>query len=756
MRLHTLFISIISILLIALNIIFGSAITWFLSLTLLSMFIFYSLRIQFERKLSDNYFIQKLYPDLIRQQKEAEIVSTNFQLNRFARLLMPSIFLTLLFIASLFTVKQVMNPGGKHPYFVNTDYYAISNTGIGFAKTLNLQSLQPSSNDSVPSSFVVQANGTSYTGKTSDWFTPIFVKVSESHARVLNPIFQQEFQQEFLLRDAFNQIKVQLNSSSDDEIEYQISLQSNDASLLGEMNLGTHFEDNIRITDKPLKKGKSLYNLFIQNTKFNSTKAESKQLLESLLLSMGDVYLIRNYSIKGESRGLLFYPSHEFLQEGWQIELQGKTQTAKLQHQFTLDADQFFYVGFNQESNKMKLGSLQASNYQIETSSLQHALWFDYPPRYSLKDWNEENTTRKGFIRFMSDDPAYPVHSSIKAGFVFPSIGHAANGSIAGYLRYQSDAPNTPLQISYVDANLQQKEYKPVNGKFALRQSSNENYTLFELRDFSAHGYSYSRILLYITVLYLLLLSILIFKPGKGLDRIEYIIWAAVFSLLVYRFILWWRVATFPPLEQISKHELENTLIRFDFNLMGTFYLPIPLTLVWLFVATLLLAVWRTEKIQTKIQDRLNAWRNKGFYNLQATMRYAVVLGVCFVLFTLGKWLHIEILVRTCSILIPMGAYLWFSIQHSQERIELMSPAPDTASKFRKVITDFLSHALKSQVSLFSLMTCAFLFMTDKGFGVVFILFLLLKTVVLSFLKKSYRSSDTRLQDMFFKPSNSW
>lgn len=88
-----------------------------------------------------------------------------------------------------------------------------------------------------------------------------------------------------------------------------------------EMNLGRDFDDVIHIKDKPLKKGKSLYNLFIQNTQFNSSKAESKQLLESLLLSMGESYLIRNYSVKGESRGLLFFPGHEFLEEGWAMKL---------------------------------------------------------------------------------------------------------------------------------------------------------------------------------------------------------------------------------------------------------------------------------------------------------------------------------------------------------------------------------------------------------------------------------------------------
>ena len=755
MRLHTLFIGFIALLLIALNIIFGSAITWFLSLALLSMFLFYSLRIQFERRLSDNYFIQKLYPDLIRQQKEKEIVSTNYQLNRFARLLLPSLFLTLLFIGALFTVKRVMNPGGDHPYFVNTDYYAISNTGVGFTKSIDLQGLDQEKNDSIASSFTIQANQQGYIGRSSQFYTPIFQKVDESHARVVNPIFDSEIQQEFSLHDAQNQLIIKLNSISKDEVDYQISLQSNDVTLLHEMNLGDHFDDVIHIKDKPLKKGKSLYNLFIQNTQFNSSKAESKQLLESLLLSMGESYLIRNYSVKGESRGLLFFPGHEFLEEGWAMKLQETQQTAKLQHQFTLSADQFFFVGFNQESHKMKLGHLKCSDYQIESTTLQHALWFDYPPRYSLKDWNEENTTRKGFIRFMTDDPNYPVHSSIKAGFLFPKIGSTSNNTLSGYLRYQSDAPNTPLQISYVDANLQQKEYQPVNGKFALRQSNGDSFSLFELRDFSDHGYSYSHILLYITLLYLLILSILLFKPGKGLDRIEYIIWAAVFSLIVYRFILWWRVATFPPIEQISKHELENTLIRFDFNLMGNLYLPIPLTILWMALATLLLAAWRTEKIRTQLQTLVASWRNKVIFHKQDTIRYAIVLGACFVLFLLGKSLHIEILVRTFSILVPMAAYLVFSIQHSQQHIELFESSHH-ASKFKRTVTNFFSFALRSQVSLFSLMTCAFLFMTDKGFGVVFILFLLLKTVVLSFLKKTYQSSKVSLPDMFFKPSNSW
>lgn len=127
--------------------------------------------------------------------------------------------------------------------------------------------------------------------------------------------------------------------------------------------------------------------------------------------------------------------------------------------------------------------------------------------------------------------------------------------------------------------------------------------------------------------------------------------------------------------------------------------------------------------------------QNQVNFHKQDTIRYAIVLGSCFVLFLLGKSLHIEILVRTFSILVPMAAYLVLASDVVSNTLELFESSQH-ASKFKRAVTNFFSFALRSQVSLFSLMTCAFLFMTDKGFGVVFILFLLLKTVVLTILKK--------------------
>ncbi len=88
------------------------------------------------------------------------------------------------------------------------------------------------------------------------------------------------------------------------------------------------------------------------------------------------------------------------------------------------------------------------------------------------------------------------------------------------------------------------------------------------------------------------MLLVLIFFPGKNLVRIEPVIFVTIYVLLVLRFILYWRLATFPPLENISKYELENTILNFDYR-WGGITLPVPFTIVWVFLFLGILSLYR-------------------------------------------------------------------------------------------------------------------------------------------------------------------
>ena len=58
---------------------------------------------------------------------------------------------------------------------------------------------------------------------------------------------------------------------------------------------------------------------------------------------------------------------------------------------------------------------------------------------------------------------------------------------------------------------------------------------------------------------------------------------------------MYWRIATFPPLENIAKYEFENTLIGFDFSLFGIAF-PFPVTLLFTTGIVAALVVFRLLK----------------------------------------------------------------------------------------------------------------------------------------------------------------
>lgn len=204
----------------------------------------------------------------------------------------------------------------------------------------------------------------------------------------------------------------------------------------------------------------------------------------------------------------------------------------------------------------MKLGPLKGSDYQIETGNPSTCLMVWLPTAIFTKRLEWRNSTRKGFIRFMTDDPNYAGHASMKTVVCFqklvlhPIIPYPAITALS--IRCAQHALTNQLcrcQSSTKRVSACQRKICLVN------PTAIASLFIWITWLFQSWLFVFPYFTLYHTIIFTST-QYFIFRAGKGLDRIEYIIWAAVFSLIVYRFILWWRVATFPPIEQISKHKL--------------------------------------------------------------------------------------------------------------------------------------------------------------------------------------------------------
>lgn len=698
---------------------FSTAITFFLSAVIVSAIIYFITNLNSEREIA---------------QAELASPALNFEHARNKRHILITLPLLLLILfAALITEKKVMKPGNG--YFKNTDYHGLNHYAISFK---DRATFQYQTEDSGIAEITFRQKGTAYQIVTTDFDEPIFQKTGREKYRVVNAKPGYDVNNAIISNGintlTFHHKKV---SSSDDQFTVHIS--SNDREwlqTLGKKNCNGELTFHI----KPIRYGISLNNLFSSIDNYSIQSDGDYEVLNEILSEAGSILLLASHSTDKEQQYIFFKTSSL----GDYKLIANKTEQNN-SGTFDMAAGEKFYIGFANNKSEMHLSPLQN----------EQALYFDYPNTYYLSTPNDaaEGTH---CVRFITNQNNILKDLSLAEGFCFQHPNLSGGGVINGVVEYTTGNASQNLQVSYTDRNATTIQHKTAsNNQFYLLNPQQNLKYQFRVRDFSDNGFSYNKTIAYTLFIFLLFAFFTVFSNAGSLRRFQPIALFVLFALIVIRFILYWRIATFPPLENISKHELENTFRSFDFNLLGL-DIPVPATLVFTFgviIAVMIYRKWQTYRPQRAALDfDLQRWF-PARWNLsgmqQILIFYTVLLIICGVL----SLAPVDFIKRLSTILIPTILYIVFSKWLNQQYV-----VRHLDKKYQQTFLDkiraYLFYLIQNPTFNITLISILFFALADRGYCVLFILFILLKNVLLNFLKKSI--GKTPILQMFTRPWNYW
>ncbi len=262
------------------------------------------------------------------------------------------------------------------------------------------------------------------------------------------------------------------------------------------------------------------------------------------------------------------------------------------------------------------------------------------------------------------------------------------------------------------------------------------------------------------------ILFLIVFYPGKTVLSIETPVWMIAYAMMVFRLLLLWRVATFPPVANINNGELK-TLIDFDMSFWKVENTILPFS-VWVFLMTMSIVVLvrmnafsllrkkYTSFIRKKPKEKpsfflmTKNWISKiilDHIGISYLLWLIILTGLCFVI-------KMEILVRILRIVTPLVSYLIF-IHICSSRKMVYGYENVKGKKYSKwLLSRLLMQWIETPVFFISLCTLGFLFVFDKGFGIIFLIFLMIKNIFLSFIMERKKQEPLRWGRFRLHPDN--
>lgn len=739
MRLRNILLFAFALVIILMNVIYGNAISWFLSVCIVGSILYYIFQMYFEKQTLTS--VRNAGADTNAMLQAAGR-------SKRVRAMASFVLMTILYIAAVIAIRNVSMPREDKPYFYNNEYHAISNTGIHFGAQLSLQTKEDLENEA-KLSFIPTANAVQV--KTQNYFTPIFVQTQkEGEYALLNKIYPQKIKKSLSWSNDKTQVKIEIEKDqawykkllgASPKALYKVQIQSSESELYGEQS--AQINDEFTFQGPWLKKGMSLYNIMFEQDIIDAPGPEAMQVLQEMMQEIGKSLLIAD--VAKEENGFYFFPSKAFIDKGFKVKIDEQVVAPQTNGEWNMPLQTPFYLGFHNVREKMSLSIAKSG---------QALLAFDHAPKYWLSVPAEQQVLNNKCQAFLTNDFDQVIEGKGKEGFFFNNFGLMTDANFEGRMNYLIGKPTDDLAFSIQD--LKGKDGGNNKEKTFELKTDNPNISYaFEIRDFSDNGFSFSNMLLYAAFVYLGFLFVLIFFPGKDLGRIEPVIFTVIFGLFIVRMLMYWRLATFPPLENISKFELENTILNFDFNFITQ--LPIPLTVIWLYLFLVVLVVFR--KFGTTIKSY---YKNILDQKLMGSKRsvykaFGLVMLSLFIINVLNnKILGIDVLTRVLEIILPLVLYLLFTnISNQKFKLEQKWVEPKD-SKFIKEVKAYLYYYINNPAFIISGITFTYFAITDRGFAILFMLFLILKNILFSFLKKGYNSERTSFLKMLYKPNNYW
>jgi hypothetical protein len=740
-----IFFASIIIVLFGVHFYIGTPITLFLSVTIMASLLYYIASMWNEQQ------IEKIM--LQNPHHEEAFVSFMILLKNKRFALMSFMLLGIVFISSIYCIKKVVNPTSEEPWFLNADHHALQSTAIGFKAVANFTI---ANDDSVIKSSGVTffASEKEYELQTHHLYKPIFQLSANGKLRLVNPMFAKKIEHQFSIKNESYDLTVRMKDEKNrcwykpwqfnSITHYVINLRCIDAQRLTDLGIIEGSNDSFSFTIPSISKGMKLSALLQSTATDDLRKPETALMLQDVINGIGDTYLLVDYDLN-EQKSYSIFPSVELVDANCCVEIDGEKMSLNTHSRFTLNPKESFYIGFGNHKNLMR----------VDTLNHQYAISFDSPLAYYFSNSEKVKAGTK-CSRFVTNQLNELVQNPLEEGFYMQHAYLQTNDAIRGGLDFFADCSNKNFKVNYMDLNSSLGKWNPIkNQQFILKSISGNLYYYFKVRNFAENRFSCNHLILYGIFLFLLFMSVMLFKRGKKLERIEPILWATIYSLIMLRFILYWRLATFPPLESITKFELENTLIGFDFSLFGI-PIPFPATLFFTSIVVLFIVFCRNELfVKIRFPRSFVTWLTSFELKPQqeVTAIYAIFLALCVMI---NLFVGIDFLKRIITILLPLLVYIFTSIKMNALQSETKFLVNKHEIKFVQYGKSFLHYLIHNPTFYITTLTIVFFALADRGFCVLFFLFILLKNVLLNFLKKSFDADKTNLKGMFLKPWQYW
>lgn len=630
----------------------------------------------------------------------------------------------LLFFFSVNMMRSYQLPRGTNPYFNNADHHAIRNYGIAFRDSLVFYYNE----DNVESGLFACDTGsfTIVPGKQdkpvfhlNNFFVPVFRHLKEDRTALLNPLYTENVSPGFALTDGQSTLRwTKVDVQVKDEVpvfEMTFIFSSNDEELLG--NTPSGFSDTITVDSLKLMKGLDLRTVLLQ-----AASAPGRQYVFRWLDHYSKIYLLTVQDSASLAYGLTIFPQHDFFATGRVLK---DDRVLLPQATIAVDFDTLrqFHVGLENAHEPYALRKrnpnekfLQAGiEYILELKGMNYL-----PVSTNAGSADGIGATE---IRFLKNSYARLEIDEIRQGFLFhDNMKNNAFTAFNALFEYRLDHTGVPLQWEVHNLNPSQGS-SPSKPLFFLQSENAQIGWLFSIHDLADNKFNFKHAVWYLALVTFFIILLVTLRPGVNVLYIETPLLIVVYIYFTYRLLLMWRVATFPPMENIRLPEFNN-LREFDLALFNiNTWLPVS---VWIIVAALVL-VFLYRSYQSFFLKFIPAARK-----LSPFVLHLLVLLGCSALL---KFIKVDVIVRIAAIVIPCGSYFYFAYRSMKNKERIKYTAPASKNGAIQYLFRLLSTWIDSPLFFISLFTLLYFAIWDTGFAILFLFFLVIKTIFFSFIR---------------------
>lgn len=689
------------------------------------------------------------------------------ELPRWARLLAVLILLAL-FGLSLFVMKDYQQPGVNRPYFTNIDHHAIRNYGIGFSGRLDLYKAEADSANGIwPSrtgSFSVltdDAGGATFT--FTNFYKPVFGRNEKKGSYLLNPLLEKPLTNGFTINDSvtslrWNDVKTGKKAGKA-RLSFQLIFSTSDYFLTLDKDRNAVFRDTLLLDEAEIGNAADFRSVLRKSSQFR--KLYTGEVINRWLDRYEKIYLVPQTDEAGKTT-IHFFPQEDFF-AGCTVLINGSPQRVLRTSNVQFNIRDRFYAGVENRDKLLHIrlpDSVEKIAGRKDLRILEMEEFASHPLSASALNGRQPGTAE---LRFLKNNYQQLGLSEIREGFLFHD--EVKDNGFTGFdavIRYSAGPSGAPLDYEVIGFD-PRKGWKDGNQFFRIFSKNRQLLWYFSLDDFSRNPYDFAHGRFYLALLVLVMCIMIIFYPGKNLLYIETPLLVIVYMLMVFRLLLLWRVATFPPLKSINQDEFDFLRL---FDMKPKWQLPVPvsfLAVTGVLVSVIVVRWWRLRKEQQKnllnTQGVLQPPFDEKYPMLNKVLSKPILAHLIILLGCYGVRLvsKSEFLERICNILIPLASYIYFTYRlllredrfHYHNSQLYKNPLLKTASSF-------FIYIFENPGSVLSAMTLAFFMMKDTGFGILFLFFLLFKRILFSFHRSPALDGRYTIFQRMLRPSAYW